>query len=362
MTVLLKVDGKEFGGWKDVRITRGIERGCSDFSLTVSDKWPGQASKIEIKTGMACEVYDDADILITGYIDEVQVDADATTHSISFNGRSKVADLVDCSANNSPGQWTGQGLLKIATDIASPYGVKVKALTDLGAVFPDFKIQQGDGAFDAIERLCRMRGVLACDDTRGNLTFTRAGTSRAGTALLRRSGDDTSNILAGGARFSERDRFKTYIVKGQSIGSDLNFGDTAAGPTATAIDKAMGRPRTLVSIAQQATDIAGCATEAKWNRATRAGRSVAASYVVQGWREGGDKGALWTPNTLIAVNDDIANLQGDMLISEVSYSISDAGTLTGISLYPPEAFELMAESPKKKTGSVAGGYTLYDAD
>lgn len=124
----------------------------------------------------------------------------------------------------------------------------------------------------------------------------------------------------------------------------------------------MGRNRTLVVIAPQAASTGDCRTHARWERATRAGRSVAASFTVQGWREQGDKGALWEPNKLVPVDDDVTRLKGDMLISEVNFDISDQGTTTTLTVYPPEAFELIAEAPKKKGGSVKAGYMIEQTD
>jgi len=42
--VTLLVGGREYGGWKAVRIEAGVERVARSFDLSVTSSWPGQGS------------------------------------------------------------------------------------------------------------------------------------------------------------------------------------------------------------------------------------------------------------------------------------------------------------------------------
>lgn len=118
-SVTLKVDGMEYRGWLDVRIARGVDRAAADFTLSVTRQyWP-------IKPGSACEVWIGQDKLITGWVDEVNPSHSGGERKIEVKGRSRTADLIDCSAVNKPGQWSNQSLQRIADDLAGPYGVPV---------------------------------------------------------------------------------------------------------------------------------------------------------------------------------------------------------------------------------------------
>ncbi|MDO8421570.1 MAG: contractile injection system protein, VgrG/Pvc8 family [Parvibaculum sp.] len=358
MTARLVVDGKSHEGWESIRITRGIERGAGDFSMTVSERWPGQYDAVTIKEGQSCEVYDDADILITGYVDNVSGDADANSKTLGFSGRSKAADTVDCSIVHKSGQWIGRTVTQIASEIVAPFGIKVRALADVGAPFPDFQIQQGETVFATIEKLCRMRGLLASDDERGNITLIRSGADRASTSLYARVGDDKTNILRRSYEFNGRDRFSDYIVKGQAVGTDDFSGANVAAPTATTKDPAVKRYRPTIIIAEQAAVTGSMSDRGEWERATRAGRSIRANFQVQGWRQG--DGALWKPNQRVPVDDEISGITGEMLISEVTFSLSESGTLTDLVCYPPEAFLIDETPPKKKGGSTKSKFILQD--
>jgi len=358
MTARLVVDGKSHEGWEEIRITRGIERGAGDFSLTVSDKWPGQNDAVIIKPMASCEVYDDSDILITGYVDAINGDASGSSRNIGFSGRSKTADLVDCSIVHKSGQWVGRTVTQIAAELVEPFDLKVRALADVGAAFPDFQIQQGETVFATIEKLCRMRGLLASDDERGNITLIRTGSKRASTALYARFGDDETNILARTFEFNYRDRFSDYIVKGQSVGTDQFSGANVASPKATVKDPTMPRYRPTIIIAEQSAVTGTMSDRGNWERSTRAGRSIVTSFTVQGWRQG--DGSLWAPNLIVPVNDGVAHIEGEMLISEVTFNKSESGTTTNLKCMPPEAF-LIDETPKKRSGgSTKGKFILHN--
>src|SRR5690349_1985971 len=95
--VFLVVSGKRYGGWKSIRVTRSIESFCGSFSLDVSDRWRGDETPWPIAEGDACRVEIGAEVVIDGYVDQRELGGDATTRTLSYTGRDRAADLVDCS-------------------------------------------------------------------------------------------------------------------------------------------------------------------------------------------------------------------------------------------------------------------------
>ena len=99
--VRLLVNGIEYGGWKSVHISAGIERQARDFELEVTDRWPGQAEiPRRIQPGDPCQVFVGDDLIITGYVDATPIRYDGKSVSVGVKGRSKTADLVDCCPLN----------------------------------------------------------------------------------------------------------------------------------------------------------------------------------------------------------------------------------------------------------------------
>lgn len=338
------VNGTSYGGWREASVTRTIEAIAGSFELLVSQKFPGAPTLREINPGDACEITLDGEIVLSGYVDDVNGQYDRDSHTIAITGRDKTGDLVDCSAVHSPGEWHGYRIDQIAQILCGPFGVSVTVAptTDLGQPFQDFRIQEGETAYEAIERACRMRAVLAVSDGQGGLVLTRAGTSKAPTPLVL-----GENILAGSGHSSLRERFRDYTVKGQVAGSDQLFGATAAGPAGFALDPIVQRYRPLVRVAEDQADSGVCETRARWEANVRAGRARRATYRVQGWRHAT---GLWQPNALVDVRDPLLGIATEMLIATVRHTLQ-SGSTTEIEVVRPEAFQLvpLADTGKGST-------------
>lgn len=333
--VTLKVDGMEYRGWLDVRIARGVDRAAADFTLSVTRQyWP-------IRPGSECEVWIGSDKLITGWVDEVLPSHSGGERKIEVKGRSRTADLIDCSAVNKPGQWSNQSLQRIADDLAWPYGIPV-IVSGGGRVIPDHQLQQGETVIESLNRLCAMRGLVATDDAEGRLRLHQPGAGLRASQLLAAKG--SGNVLKVSAKFSQRDRFHTYVVKGQQSGFDIDDSQQIAQPTGRATDPNIRQRRTLIVMAETQADAARCTERAQWEAANRAGRSIEITATVQGWRQ--QNGQLWPVNGIAPFRDDILGFSVDLLIAEASYTKSNAGTLTELRLAPPEAYRPQPAVPK----------------
>lgn len=333
--IILRINGQIHGGWKRAAVTRTMTTLAGTFQIDVTDRWADDAAARPILPGARCSVSVAGRQVIQGFVDEAMPRYDQTTHQATIRGRDATADLVDCSAVHEPDEWKDQRLDQLVRNIAEPFGVRVGADVPLGEPFKLFKLQPGETAFTAIERLCRMRAVLPISDGQGGLLLTRAGSRRAGAAL---ENGPNGNVLSGEGASSDRDRFSEYRVRGSSQGNDLVFGDELQ-VEGRATDGAIGRYRPLVILAETQVDQRAADDRARWEATVRAGRARQARYVVQGWTAGGD---LWQPNTLVAVRDDWLAIQGDMLITSVRYRRNETGTTTELGVMHPDAFKLIA--------------------
>lgn len=338
MTIDLRIGGLSHMGWKSARITRSLQRAAADFELTVSEKWPGEGTAPTIRTGALCEVYMDGRRMVTGYVDDVSPRYSATEHVVTFRGRSKTADLVDSSVITTPTQWKGARMQTIVDALVAPFGLTVVYSAGAGEVFNDFTIQQSETVFAAIERMCRMRGLLVSDNEAGNLVITRVGSARSQGAIRNRRGDERNNVLSGEGHFSDRDRFSEYIVKGQSAGTDEWFGASAAQVKARVTDTNVARHRPMLVIAESQVDPDKARDRAKWERATRAGMAVGMAFTVQGWTQAPGAGH-WRVNERVSVADDFLHVGGEYLIAETTFEIGDSGSITKLRVGPPDAFE-----------------------
>lgn len=400
--VRLLVNGQEYGGWKSVRISAGIERQARDFDLEVTDRWPGQTDiPRRIQPGDPCQVFIGQDLVMTGYVDATPIRYDGKTVGVGVKGRSKTADLVDCcpipsgeSAPDSGGgswgdvvgadgkkknvvkppaksanQWRNQKMEVIAAALAAPYGVQVVTEVDTGKPIPDHQVQVGETVFESIDRMMRLRHVLSTDNEKGDLVFIEVGsTGRAGTAL-----ELGKNILTGNAALDYKGVFSEYIVKGQRAGNNEQFsGDvaeeeghaedegttTVTGDSATATDARAKRRRVLVIKQAGQADDGTCSDRAEYERAHRAAKALQTDYAINGWRQ--EDGSLWLPNQLVRVRDGLIGFDTEMVIAEVSWILNKEGLRVEIKVGPPDGYRTKAGTLKPSKSQKGGGASWSD--
>lgn len=344
MTLELLVGGARYSGWTGMRVTRGMERAAADFSLTLSERWPERREPWRIVPGEACRILIDGETVITGYTDSFEVALDAGSHTVSVAGRSKTADLIDCSADIPGGQFRGFTPAEIAASLAAPFGVEVRSEIEPEPV-GEAQIQQGDTPFEILERLSRLQGFLVGDTPEGHLRLYRIGTDRADEALR-----EGANLLTARIRLDHSQVHSEYRIKGQQPWRPGLGPEDLTAASAAVIVEGEARYRPLMIVAEAQADPAWCRRRAHWEAQRRAARALGVDVTVQGWRQA--SGALWRENMMVSVTSPALGLDGELVISEVEYAYSEAGEIAALHLTHPEAFE--PEPAKAKTGRRRG--------
>jgi prophage tail gpP-like protein len=360
--VHLKVNGVAYYGWKEVTVTKSINNGCGAFSFRSSDKYPNQPQDWSIQNGDKCTVEVEDQIVITGFVDDIIIDYDASNHNLEFVGRDNTCDLVDC---NYPQEktWTKSTLLKMVTDICSLFSIKVaidpnnsSLTTACNETFTSDQItlQGSDSLFEFISKLCQVKAVLPVCYGDGKLTLTRAGGRGESLNPIQLG----YNILKGRAEYLNRDRFSDYYIKAQSTkkvyygledikNARASSNATQSGSTITSLSRdatiTRYRPKTLAPDGNMDTD--ACKKFANWTRNVTAGNSRKYTYTLVEWIQGDYDGSirpLWEINTIVQVKDSVFGIDTKMLISAITYFISESeGTTTELTLVDPSAYSLI---------------------
>lgn len=349
----LVVGGRVIAGWTELRVTRGIERLPSDFEISLTERYPGEADDLVIQPNDQCQVMLGSDLVLTGYVDRYMPEMSAREHRVTIVGRGKCADLIDCSAEWPNGQISGASALGIAQKLAEPYGITVSSGEDGGPAIPQFNLMYGETAFEIIERICRYSALLAYDLPDGNLYLARAGSSKAASGVAQ-----GQNIQAARASYGMDGRYSEYEIMRQSMEVLTDTGN-GGNLLATVNDAGVNRHRRLFIVAESGggagQDVA--IKRGYWEAARRAGRSNQIQVVVDSWRDGA--GALWSPNTVIPVDIPCLKVPDDTwLLAEVTYFRGEEGTGANLLLMPQSAFQpqpilLQPFAPDVPTG-VAG--------
>lgn len=341
----LLVGGFRYQGWKSIRVTRSIESIAGSFALEVSDRWNGNEDPWPIAEEDPCRVQIGDVTVIDGYIDKRSLSATKDTRTLSYSGRDRAGALVDCSAIVEAGTVSGKGTSKtwtfhnvdvfeLAKKISEPFDIPVSIQSGLGRVLTKNKkvvLHPGDTCFEVISRAAGAAGVIVVSDAAGGIVITRAGTARA-TSLI-----EGQNILSASVEYDASDRFHRYLISSQVPGTDEASGE-ATRIQAQAIDEGVRRTERVILIRpDKGYSIPDSRRRADWEARIRAARAEKVTVTVQGWTQ--PNGVLWPINTLTkVVAPRLVGVDGDMLISQVEYSVGEGGRVTQIGLVRPDAF------------------------
>lgn len=370
--IVLEVGGQKLAGWTTASLRRDLRDVAGTFHLTYFDKariddalgpQPGPLGVGPLKEGMPCRVTFNGQVLLVGWIDDVDIFWSASRIEAHVAGRDVVGDLVDCAAvPNGPAEFRKLTALQIAQKLTARYGIPVSADVDVGAPFPVFGINLDETVLMAIERATRQRALLAVSDGIGGLLLTRGGSSRAPAAL------DDSNVLGRHYQGSWRERYSDYFVKGQSQSAPFrSFSDCTITPgtdpstspvaapgaetttaeghaimmTGHAIDPEVTRWRPTVNGVRTQSGASSVQAQAQWALRVARGMSQQGEYTVVGWDVAG---RMWKPNALVAVRDAYVGINKDMLIASVVYQADNHGLTTTLGLAGRTAFDRIDES------------------
>lgn len=343
----LRIGDRDFEAWKEIKVTRGLDRLAGDFALRIAEaRAPAEADRpFAIRVFDPCEIRLGEDLVLTGHVDAVLPAMDREQHEILILGRSRTADLVDCQIEIEGGEFRNADLGAIARAVCARFGIAVVAEAPLGEPFDIAAFERTETAFDFLERLARQRGVLLTDDAAGRLVIARAGETTAQGRVAQRE-----NLLAAIGELNGAKRFSRYVILSQlgalaevSPSADAlpeprgPGGEAQPGILGLALDREVPRYRPHVGMAEQALTAPQAEARALWQAAHAAGRGIRARLTVPGWRQ--EDGAPWAVNQRIPCRVPWLRLDGEMLIASVTFTLTERwGRRTVLEVGPVQGF------------------------
>lgn len=338
--ITLKVDGREWEGWEDVRIDTHFGKAlCGRFSLTLADRWRNDFRARPITTGMRCEVWLGDELRSTGWVFKVGPGYGPHRHLIKVSGRDLTADLVDCSSTITPGAWTNRKLEDIARDLCAEFNISVVPGDDTGKPIAQARLQIGETPFQFLEKLCRSRATWCATTVKGELTFLKASRQRLPGVLER--GWDAEDAEAD---YSDEGRHSVYIGMGQQRGSDTVGPEQAALVTARCPDESVTRHRPLIVQGEDQQNGETLFDRVINERNKRIGDSRSIKFTVAGWRM--KDGTVWPVNRRVAVDDEWLGESSEYIIEQTSFEMSKKRDSTRLTLVPPEKFDIQYTGSK----------------
>lgn len=336
-TVKLLVNGKSYEGWQSVTVKRSLKAVSGAFDLGVVAESGDDRAPWGIIPGYECKVQIGSDTVITGYVDTVSPKFDSGSRSVGISGRDKTADIVDASAVPPPSSWMNISLFALAKKLAKPFGVAVSvdpsaAKESNRPLLNEVRLHPGESVFEFLERQARFAAVLLTSDGAGGILITKSSYARAATNLVQ-----GENLVSAEAEYDFKGRFGKYVVYGQGLcaeGESVPELDFLLKGVAT--DPEVKRYRPMVITAEKLADPAAVRKRAEWEAKVRAAKSARVRATVVGWRQG--DGTLWRPNLIAVVKSSWLGINLEMLITSVTLTKSNAGTLTDLELERADAY------------------------
>ena len=321
--VTLHVNGKEISGWDSVRITKSLEQLAHEFELGLTNSRIGTITKDDVLDVAGTITQDDevrvdvdGQTVITGYVSRISLNYDSDSVAYRVAGESKTIDLIDSSVIRKGHAWADAALSVIALDLCEGQDIQVSVAGDESPNFKRFRCEPGERRFEALSRLCEMRGFLPTTGPDGGLEILRASDTPSGAVI-----ELGVNVLRCEVERSNRERFSAYLFKGQTSASDDWSGKEASQLKGEVEDSGVSRYRPLVILGPKQRTKDDLGKRAVWERNVRAGRSLRARYRVPGWFA--SNGQLWEPNLLVTVKDDWSEINQDMLVTRVDLTLAD---------------------------------------
>ncbi|MEM7308909.1 MAG: phage baseplate assembly protein [Planctomycetota bacterium] len=370
--LVLARQARPFRAWKSVEVRRRIDAAADQFRIVAGiaslraeqgRDVRGFLSRLpidvgdEIRVGTTLRSSADFERVSTGYVDAIEAVGDESRLELSVEGRSRSADLVDCSAEHESREWLNVRIDDLARALAAPFGVEVVVeAEELGERFERFRLRSGETAWNALERAARLRSILIHSDERGRLLLASAGT--AGVVPHEIAEDTSERTTAIPARrwrwrHSNANRFQVYLVRGQGPGSDDAWGAEVALVEARAEDSGVGRYRPLIVVPESSVTFESAKDRARWEASFRAARSTELEVEVVGWHHSGEprlgqdpeQSELWRVNQLVPFSIPSAGLSGRLLVAEVRFKKDERGMTTRLRLVRPDAYSAQPTVP-----------------
>jgi len=359
--IYIVINNVSYSNFLSINISRSLETIANQFTITLSLE---SIAKLPFKLGDSVSIYFDKTPLITGYVEVLSATYSTNTHYATISGRDKTADIIDSSIE-TPVSITGSislvDLIKniLESNNINDIDVRSNVDIDLFTANDQITVDNGDSIFNVIDEYCLKRQVIATTSGAGDILLTRVDQNGESytTKLVHRSNAGSNsvidrsslsslvnktsenNIISATYTLSTVNKFSKYVVKTQDILKELNLPSIdRLNKTAIKEDNTARGGRTMVIPSDNTRDLETAQNRANWELSANKSKEAVYQCQVAGFISEKDK--VWTPNTLIKVEDERHSIDDFMIIKSVDIMYSlDSGSLTNLELIKKDSYQ-----------------------
>lgn len=325
-------DGSRFGHWSEVEISRSLD-GYTAVSLSgpFDHERPEVRRAFQPLTFPAVTVRVGDELVLTGYVKDVEPNVDAGMSSVGVTAYSVAAELAEITAapDLMPLEFNGLDLRQIAQRLVTPsIGLDVIFYSPPGAAFGRVRAEPDSPIHSFLVDLAIQRGFVLTDHPLGNATF-RAETL-PGAPVARLEGQPLGKVRP---HFDPGNWFSTVTGRAARKGGKAGSRYTEPNPLYRA-----GHPR------HYTMRVGDCESgDVPKTAAATIGRMVASVVTITvedlpTWRD--PSGRLWEPNTTLTLLAPEAMIyrETELLIRAVSLKQTPESETATLSLVMPGCF------------------------
>jgi prophage tail gpP-like protein len=334
--ISIKVNGKLFEGFTEASISYGIESMARQFALSITS--PDQlASPIKVQDKIIVDINDKK--VLTGYVDELDKSESASTFTLTIQGRSLTADIIDVSIKRKT--YTQRDFYQLAKAVISDNNIPIKVVNNVfGSLRLDSNAtaERGETIFDFLDKYAKKVQVLLTTNENGDLVITREGSGIMKGQLLKiYIGDGVNNILSSSININTRDRYNTIEVYSSTHDKDT-YSKSAIIQTARAVDSSIRNSRKLIINQTTNSKAISLTNLANWNVNIRRAKGSRYTCRVVGFTL---QNELFEANKKIRIRDESMDVEGVFLIQSVNFQLNlTEGAITELQIVEIGAFSL----------------------
>jgi len=334
--ITLEVDGIEYEGFTDIAVASSMEGFSSSFSFstTVKETTLGVIQN-DLKLQQKAKVFVEKNLIITGYIEALDISYSADSHSITVSGRDIGGDLIDSSIIQK--SYSIKNFVNLINRVLLDNGFTIKVINKVGVLNLEptevVKAEKSESVFDFLDRYAKKLQVILKIDENGDLTIIREDSDVVKNMIINNFTFDT-NILSANLNLSTVDRFN--VIQVYSQGNNKTHTKASISQKGTASDSQIRKTRRKIISMDTASQSKSLKSLAEWNVNLRRAKGSRYSCRVVGFLSSNKQ--VWKPNTLVDVIDLTTQIEGTFLIQGVEFTQSLQGSFTSLDIVERGAF------------------------
>jgi prophage tail gpP-like protein len=352
--IYLEVNGIKYEGFTEISVNSSLENFCSSFSFATTlkeevsffgNKTGGFVNDIKLQNKV--KIYIDDILILTGYIEALNLDYDASNHSIVYSGRDIGGDMVDSSIIQST--YKQRNFTLLTKMVLSQNGFSdVKVQNKAGLLLLEsteiIKTEKDEKIFEFLDRYAKKLQVIIKINRFGNLEIVREDNAIVKNMLINNRTQD-NNILSAKLQLTTKDRYNVVNVYSQA--NNKTHTSTGISQKGMAKDSSIRSTRRISLSMNTASQSQTLNTLAQWNvNVRRAKGSRYTCKVVDFYSERIESillfdlgyNQVWQPNTLVDIIDEVAQISGTFLIQGVEFTQSINGSFTTLDIVEKGSF------------------------